>query len=242
MKLSPLVCPIVALFVFPVWAQQLPLGNAGSRTVQRDPQAINVLSQALVVAGATAPINAECGDITETSGPETIAPQQAVAESNEKPIAFLPVRLVPEPASPLRGAPDVRTVFATVATSPIIINSPPRKIIPDHRTRTMWLGLSIAEHSGAAFDAWTTRRALSQYNARELDPLLRPVAGNALLYVAVQIGPTIFDLLSRHMMTSKHEWIRRNWWILQAASAAGSFGSGALNLSRHRGRPAVAGT
>ncbi|PYU18424.1 MAG: hypothetical protein DMG30_28100 [Acidobacteria bacterium] len=242
MKLSPLVCPTVALFVFPVWAQQSPLGNAGSGTVQRDPQAINVLSQALVVAGATAPINAEFVDITETSGPGTIAPQQAVAESNEKPIAFLPERLVPEPASPLRGAPDVRTVFATVGTSPIIINSPPRKIFPDHHTRRMWLGLSIAEHSGAAFDAWTTRRALSQYNARELDPLLRPVAGNASLYAAVQIGPTIFDLLSRHMMTSKHEWIRRNWWILQAASTAVSFASGALNLSRHRGRRAVAGT
>ncbi|PYU27290.1 MAG: hypothetical protein DMG32_07760 [Acidobacteria bacterium] len=242
MKLSPLVCPVVALFVFPAWAQQSPLGNAGSGTAQRDPQAINVLSQALVVAGGTAPINSECGDIADPSGPETIAPQQAVTESNEKPMAFLPERLVPEPASPLSGGPDVRAVFATVSTSPIIINSPQRRIFPDHRTHRMWLGLSIAQHSGAAFDAWTTRRALSQYNARELDPLLRPVAGNASLYAAVQIGPTIFDFLSHHMMTSKHEWIRRHWWILQAASTAGSFGSGALNLSRHRGRRAVAGT
>jgi hypothetical protein len=119
-------------------------------------------------------------------------------------------------------------------TLPITINSAPTKAVPDHRTRKIWLGLSIAEHSGAAFDAWTTRRALSQDNAHELNPLLRPFAGNASLYGAIQVGPTILDLLSRRMMTSKHEWLRRNWWIPQVASVTVSFGSGAHNLSLHR--------
>jgi hypothetical protein len=213
----------------------------------------SVLPQTAVAATATAEsvpsASADASNpesprnITDTSESGATSPREAVAESKKESIAFLSEHLVPEPADPVSGSAALRAASAMALTLPITINSaPPTKPVPDHRTRKIWLGLSIAQHSGAAFDAWTTRRALSQYNARELDPLLRPVAGNASLYAAVQIGPTIFDFLSHHMMTSKHEWIRRHWWILQAASTAGSFGSGALNLSRHRGRRAVAGT
>lgn len=173
-------------------------------------------------------------NITDTSESGATSPHEAVAESKDESIPFLPEHLVPEPAFPVSDSVALRAASAMAFTLPITINSAPTKAVPDHRTRKIWLGLSIAEHSGAAFDAWTTRRVLSQDNAHELDPFLRPFAGNASLYGAIQVGPTIFDLLSRRMMTSKHEWLRRNWWILQAASATVSFFSGAHNLSLHR--------
>ena len=148
-------------------------------------------------------------------------------------IAFLPGRLVPEPVAPAGAAMTSPMALATSpapATSIVSVYSSPAKSHPDRRTRRIWLGLSIAQHSGAAFDAWSTRRVLSEGNVQELNPMLRPFAGNASLYTAVQVGPTIFDYLSRRMMTSSHGWVRHTWWIPQTMSAAVSIVSGVHNL------------
>ena len=150
----------------------------------------------------------------------------------EVAIAFLPGRVVPEPVTPAMTSPMALAASPAPATpTPIVyVYSSPGKIHPDRRTRRIWLGLSIAQHSGAAFDAWSTRRVLSERNAQELNPTLRPFAGNASLYAAVQVGPTIFDYLSRRMMTSTHGWVRHTWWIPQTMSAAVSIASGVHNL------------
>jgi len=99
--------------------------------------------------------------------------------------------------------------------------------------RREWLALTIAQHSAAAFDAWSTRQALSSGEAHELNPIFRPFAGNASLYAAIQVGPVLLDYLSRRMMTSQYGWARHTWWILQAVSTATSLASGAHNLSIH---------
>jgi hypothetical protein len=99
--------------------------------------------------------------------------------------------------------------------------------------RSEWIALGIAQHSAAAFDAWSTRRALSTGNAQELNPLLRPFSGNSSIYVAIQVGPLLFDYVARRMMTSQYGWARHTWWILQAASTATSIASGAHNLTIH---------
>jgi len=99
--------------------------------------------------------------------------------------------------------------------------------------RREWLALSIAQHSAAAFDAWSTRHVISSGQGRELNPTLRPFAGNGSLYAIVQVGPIAFDYLGRRMMTSQHHWVRRTWWIPQAVSMAMSLASGAHNLSVH---------
>lgn len=107
---------------------------------------------------------------------------------------------------------------------------------PDHRLRAHqgeWIALAIATHSAATFDAWSTRRAISTGYAEELNPTLRPFAGNSSLYVAIQVGPLFLDFLGRRMMTSQHGWARHTWWVLQAASAAASIASGAHNLTIH---------
>ena len=66
--------------------------------------------------------------------------------------------------------------------------------------KRQWLGLSIAQHTAAGFDAWTTRREISSGQAQELNPLLKPFAGNSSLYLATQVTPVALDFLAHHMI------------------------------------------
>ena len=101
-----------------------------------------------------------------------------------------------------------------------------------HQQR-IWMGLGIAAHSAATFDAWTTRRAISTTSARELNPLLKPFAGNASLYAAIQVGPALMDYVGRKMMYSRHSLVRHMWWVPQGASFASSLFCGVHNLGVH---------
>jgi hypothetical protein len=103
----------------------------------------------------------------------------------------------------------------------------------ERRKKQMWIGLGIAEHSAATFDAWTTRRAITTVGAQELNPLLKPFAGNASLYAAIQVGPVVMDYVGKKMMYSRHNWVRRMWWVPQSASFASSLFCGAHNLGVH---------
>jgi hypothetical protein len=106
----------------------------------------------------------------------------------------------------------------------------------ERHKKQMWIGLGIAEHSAATFDAWTTRRALTTVGAQELNPLLKPFAGNASLYVAIQVGPAVMDYVGKKMMYSRHNWVRRMWWVPQSASFATSLFCGAHNLGVNQTR------
>ena len=97
----------------------------------------------------------------------------------------------------------------------------------------IWRGLTIASHSAATFDAWSTRRAITTTGAQEMNPLLKPFAGNASLYAAIQVGPALMDYVGRKMMYSRHNWVRRMWWVPQSASFASSLFCGAHNLGAH---------
>jgi hypothetical protein len=136
---------------------------------------------------------------------ETLA--DATAVENARSLVARP--LAPEFAS-LGAMPFSALPVTSVAAAPLLNVRPPAQTPPDLRTRRLWLGLTIAAHSGAAFDAWSTRRLISA-GGQELNPIVRPFAGNASLYVATQIGPTIWDYLGQRMMNSRHLWIRRCW-------------------------------
>jgi hypothetical protein len=97
----------------------------------------------------------------------------------------------------------------------------------------MWIGLGIAEHSAATFDAWTTRRDISRFGAQEMNPLLKPFAGNASLYAAIQVGPVVLDYLGKKMMYNRHGWVRHMWWVPQTASFTASLLCGVHNLGVH---------
>lgn len=98
------------------------------------------------------------------------------------------------------------------------------------RQRKMWYALAIAGHSGAAFDAWSTRRAISGGYGQEANPLLRPFAHSNVIYAATQVSPAVMDYLGKRMMVSRHGWMRKMWWLPQAAGAGLSFASGAHNV------------
>jgi len=144
-----------------------------------------------------------------------------------------PGRLTPTPlvAAGERPASEL-PVLASSAPAAFVAPAPTdnRARLDEERRRRLWLGLAIAESSTATFDAWTTRRVISSGEGHEMDPLLRPFAGNASLYAVIQVAPLALDYLSWRMMHSHHEWERRIWWLPQSLSAGMSLGSGAHNL------------
>jgi hypothetical protein len=96
--------------------------------------------------------------------------------------------------------------------------------------RKQWWALAIAQHSAAAFDAWSTRRVVSNGWGRETNPLLRPFAGSGALYAAIQVGPAIQDYLGHKMRTSSNPVLRKLWWLPQLAGTAIHVWSGVHNL------------
>ena len=140
----------------------------------------------------------------------------------------------PLDARELPAAPE-----ATPAAEPIVPRSTPLPLpagkglfLPSYETprhRKAWFALSIAGHSGAAFDAWSTRRAISRGYA-ESNPLLKPFANSNAIYAATQLGPLVLDYVGYRMMSNKRRWVRRVWWVPQVAGASLSFGAGIHNV------------
>jgi hypothetical protein len=97
------------------------------------------------------------------------------------------------------------------------------------RQRKIWYELMVVGHGAAAFDAWTTRQAVSGGYGVEGDPFQRPFAHSGAIYATTQVTPLIMDYLGHRMMRSRHEWMRRAWWVPQAASASVSLGAGIHN-------------
>lgn len=164
----------------------------------------------------------------EASSSSRVAP-----EKSEELVAYQPGRLVPEPVS---SAPAPPANAAQVGTRDIrglglpAPRLPRRRIEASPRQRHMWYALMITGHGAAAFDAWSTRRAITQGGGQELNPLLKPFANSGALYAAVQASPLLMDYLGRRMMTSRHPWMRRIWWLPQTAGAGMSIVSGVHNV------------
>jgi hypothetical protein len=98
-----------------------------------------------------------------------------------------------------------------------------------------WLVLSLVQHSAAAFDAYSTRQAISR-GAVEDDPMMRPFAHSGAIYAAIQAGPLMLDFVARRMQHSENGFIRKMWWMPQSVSTAGFLFSGVHNLgvARHQ--------
>jgi hypothetical protein len=151
-----------------------------------------------------------------------------LSDSNPKDVS-------PSASLPSAPAPKVKTdeeaIEPNPATEPFKPVKPTlRGIRETPRQRKMWYGLVAAGHSGAAFDAWSTRRAISSGYGQEANPLLRPFAYSNAIYAATQVSPAFMDFLGKRMMLSQHGWIRNMWWLPQTAGAGLSFAAGAHNL------------
>jgi len=96
-------------------------------------------------------------------------------------------------------------------------------------SRRVWLLLSVAQHSAATFDAYSTRRAIAA-GAVEDDPMMRPFANSPAIYAAIQAGPVLMDFVARRMQRSQNRLLRRTWWVPQTAGAGMYLFSGIHNL------------
>jgi len=133
----------------------------------------------------------------------------------------------PEPKAKADAEPIAPNPAAQpfVAVKPVILR--PRET---PRQRKIWYGLMVAGHSGAAFDAWSTKRAVVGGYGQEANPFLRPFANSNAIYAATQVSPAFMDYLAKRMMVSQNGWVRKMWWLPQVAGAGFSFASGAHNV------------
>ena len=157
------------------------------------------------------------------------------ADARLDSIADVPGRLVPEPVEP------ITPVVATPDPSPVTrVSAEPLPIVPVYATmrdgserwrRREWLGLDRGPWHRDFRRVVHAPRAFLHAERGEANPLLRPFAGNASMYAAVQVAPTILDFVSRRMMNSSHAWMRNTWWLPQAVSAVVSLSSGVHNMA-----------
>jgi hypothetical protein len=165
---------------------------------------------------------------TENSLPAAPATLAAADQPAEAPnSAALPYAPVPAPAvnstAPMAFLKKGKPTTVSVA-----------ELREENRqNQILWRGLAIMSHGAATFDAWSTRRAITNSGAQELNPMLKPFAGNASLYAAIQVAPFLMDYAGKKMMYSRHSLLRRTWWIPQSASFVSSIFCGAHNVAFH---------
>jgi hypothetical protein len=169
---------------------------------QNDDAAKAVAQQPAVVAENTLK-DSIAKDLGVAELPSTPAPK-ATAKSDAEPAAGFPAR-------------PVKPAMTAVQETP--------------RERKIWYTLAAVGHTGAAFDAWSTRRAITRGVGTETNPMLQPFAHSGALYAATQASPFLMDYLGKRMMTSSHGWVRKMWWLPQTAGASLSFAAGAHNTT-----------
>jgi hypothetical protein len=202
--------PIVLLLIHPQMATNLSLST----------------ENAPISASATISASPSSTD-TEDSLPTDAALAEASASTAVETSALLPD--APVPVAPIETAAPM--AFLNPG-KPMTVSV--RQLVAENRRKElMWKGLVIASSGAATFDAWSTRHAITTSGAQELNPLLKPFAGNASLYAAIQIGPALLDFAGRKMMYSRHSWMRRIWWVPQSASFVTSIVCGAHNVAYH---------
>jgi hypothetical protein len=187
--------------------------------------------------------------------PNAVSDEPAAATSNQPKDSSLSSDIPSAPApkirtdveeahnsnpAPLVNAPSSPAGLILPSAEPILPRSagapgPPAKA-PFFRTyetrqqRKLWYALAFTGHGAAAFDAWSTRRAVSGNYGTESNPLLRPFAHNGSLYAATQVSPALMDYLGRRMMMSQHRWVRKMWWLPQTAGTGMSLAAGVHNV------------
>jgi hypothetical protein len=149
-----------------------------------------------------------------------------------KPDAPTPKTLV---ASTSKSDVDLNSAGSSSSAIQPAVNAPVKPALAESyetpRQKKIWYALMVLDHGTAAFDAWTTRRAISGGYGVEGDPFQRPFAHSGAIYATTQVTPVLMDLLAHHMMRSSHPLIRKAWWVPQAASASVSLGAGVHNYT-----------
>lgn len=158
--------------------------------------------------------------------PSTDAPASAETKP-EKPDAPSPKIVASNSESDSVPEPGAASSSSSALRTPVKPAS--NKTYETPRKRAIWYGLMAAGHGTAAFDAWTTRRAVTSGYGVESDPFQRPFANSNAIYATTQVTPLAMDFVGHYMMRSRYPLVRRFWWIPQTASASFSLGAGIHN-------------
>jgi len=161
--------------------------------------------------------------------------KEDAAPSSALPVAPMP-KLAADDAVPATGESSSASAEPFLPGAGIQPALPPKAAIRGVRyeapkQKLAWIGLSAAGHTAAGFDAYSTRRAISGGYGTESNPLLRPFAHSGALYAATQVNPAVMDFVGHKMMTNRRLWVRKIWWVPQAAGAGFSFAAGMHNMS-----------
>ncbi len=164
----------------------------------------------------------------------------SAAENSALSAAAASVETASQPAAePGAELPDAPVLVAVASPGPLAFVKSGKPLTvsvaqlqaENRRREMMWKGLTVATSGAAMFDAISTRHAITTYGAVELNPLLKPFAGNSSLFAAIQVAPALLDFAGKKMMYSRHTWLRRTWFVPQGASFVSSILCGAHNLS-----------
>jgi len=168
-----------------------------------------------------------------TTTPAEVAKNDSAKGDSASGTTTLPVAPAPKIAGDNSSAAS--PAEAIQPATPIEPANPPkfamRGRMETPRQRVAWIGMSVLGHGTAAFDAYSTRQAVSGGYGNEANPLLRPFAHSGAIYVATQVSPTVMDFLGYKMMRNRRPWVRKMWWMPQAAGAGLSFTAGMHNMS-----------
>lgn len=154
--------------------------------------------------------------------PATASRSASKVDDVPAPMIYKPKILPPNSLTALTGPPLSESFLL-----PPPGFRPPLQVPVTHRS--WWLALSTAEHSAAAYDAWSTRNAISSGRV-EADPLMRPFAGSAAIYPAIQLIPFGLDYLG-HRLERSSGWTHHFWWLPQSAATVTFLFSGSYNVA-----------
>jgi hypothetical protein len=178
----------------------LPQIEGTAKTIENRPASITISAE-----------SADSATISSLSEALPAAPTPKVKTDAEIEPGLQPA-VVPAAATPMRG---LKPALPRPMETPM--------------QRKLWYTLSITGSGAAAFDAWSTRRAISQGYGVEGNPLLRPFSHSNAMYAATQVSPLVMDFIGKRMMTSRHEWMRKMWWVPQTAGTSMSIYAGVHN-------------
>jgi hypothetical protein len=190
-----------------------PVVNTAEVLIASASDSINASASNSTNDSTSAPANFPTKD-SSPSQPLILVPEPKVKTDAEIASAGLiePGYTPAQPAAPIKG---VRMSMTRPTETP--------------RQRKLWYALAITGSGAATFDAWSTRRAISQGYGIEANPLLRPFSHSGAMYAATQVSPLVMDYIGKRMMVSEHKWMRSMWWLPQSAGSGFSLYAGVHN-------------
>ncbi len=161
--------------------------------------------------------------ISNESADSTISSPSSLSEP-------LPSAPTPKVAIDAEIEPGIQPAAAPAAGAPMRgLKSALSRPMETPAQRRLWYSLAITGSGAAAFDAWSTRRAISGNYGVEANPMLRPFSHSNAMYAATQVSPLVMDFIGKRMMTSHHQWMRNLWWVPQSAGTSMSLYAGVHN-------------